>query len=92
MGRRDDAQSCAEDAVDAFDFEIDVAEEDEGDANYTILGSYADDDDAEWSVVITCQEDPEGEYLVLFVGEAPIDAEDDLLDAMQPVVNSIEFP
>lgn len=92
MGRRDDAQSCAEDAVDAYDFEITVAEEDEGDGIYTILGSYEDDDGEEWSVVIICQEDPEGEYLVQFVGEAPIDAEDDLLDAMKPLVNSIEFP
>ena len=42
--------------------------------------------------MITCSEDPAGDFAVLFVGEAPIDAEDDLLDAMTPLANSIEFP
>jgi hypothetical protein len=92
LGRRDDAQSCAEDAVDNFDFEIDVAEEDDADGTYSVLGSYVDDDDEEWAIVITCFEDPSGDFVVQFVGEAPIDLEDDLLDAMEPLVNSIEFP
>jgi len=42
--------------------------------------------------VVACHEDPEGEYLVQIVAEAPIDAEDDLLDALTPLMNSIAFP
>ena len=92
LGRRDDAQSCAEDFMDEFDFEIDIADEVENDGVYSILGSYVDDDDEEWSIVITCQESPDGDFVVRAVGEAPIDAEEDLLDAMAPVLNSVEFP
>jgi hypothetical protein len=92
LGRRDDAQSCVEDFIADFDFEIEEGETDDNGEIYSTLGTYLDDDDAEWSIVITCREDPSGAFVVRAVGEAPIDAEDDLLEAMAPLVTSIEFP
>ncbi|MCC6705334.1 MAG: hypothetical protein IT334_10690 [Thermomicrobiales bacterium] len=92
MPRRADAQSCVEDFVADFDFEIQVDDENDGGEMFAVLGVYEDDDAEEWSIVVACHEDPEGEYLVQIVAEAPIDAEDDLLDALTPLMNSIAFP